>query len=326
MKKILIILAVVIGYIPAQAQLSTLSNSKPLSYLNPAMQNYDIEKGVASFSVAVNPFVKEEVPPAYLGVVEFKANEDWRVGVNFSQEENRLSKSGSAMIYSSYRLELDKGNYLILGADIGAFSDVSKVAEYNKVLAPNKFSFSPDSSLVGTTTGLDFGLGVAYQYSGFTIGLGFSKLNNPDVYPSPVYIVEVDPTDSSKFQYIDTSIVIDRVNVGIQTNINMVYEWQASEKLTLLHSLHIANLDAAGADYIGLQNIAEINNRHSLGLGAFYNGNFGFNATAGVGITEDLKIQASAFLLPDLNYNSTLDIYEDDGYKPLIELNVRYEF
>jgi hypothetical protein len=32
------------------------------------------------------------------------------------------------------------------------------------------------------------------------------------------------------------------------------------------------------------------------GIGVFYNGEVGFNATAGYGIIEDLKIQASAFL------------------------------
>lgn len=326
MKNIILIIAVAMGYLPVQAQLSTLSNSKPLGFLNPALQNYEIENGVASFSVALNPFVKEEMPPAYLGAVEFKANDDWRIGVNFSQEENRLIKKGSAMIYSSYRLELDQGSYLILGADIGAFSQDAKVAEYNKVLAPNKFSFNPDSSLIGSSTGLDLGFGVAYSHSGFTMGIGFNKLNTPQVYSAPSYILMPDPLDSKRFVYKDTSVLLDRVDFGWQSNINIMYEWQAGENLTVLHSAHITNLTVSGVDYLGLQNIAEVNERHSLGIGVFYNGEVGFNATAGLGITEDLKIQASAFFINDLNYNPASSLYESEGYKPLLEFNVRYEF
>ncbi len=216
--------------------------------------------------------------------------------------------------------------YLILGFDVGGFSNDSKLDEFNKVLAPNKFSFAPDSSSIGTTSGLDFGLGVAYAYSGFTFGLGFSRLNNPAIHPSPSFIAEVDPADSTKNRLKDTTVVLDRVSVGVQTDINMVYEWQPNGKLSIVHSLHVTNLDGTGADYIGLQNIAEIKKRHSIGLGGFYNGSYGFNATLGFGFTEDIKIQASAFFIKDFNYDVSQRTYIDDGYKPLLEANIRYEF
>ena len=53
------------------------------------------------------------------------------------------------------------------------------------------------------------------------------------------------------------NIVICLVLVKIN-NINVIYQWDANPSLNLMHSLHIGNLDAAGADFIGLQNIAEI--------------------------------------------------------------------
>lgn len=308
-----------------KAQLGTVAHDKPLGFLNPALQNYDMDKGIVSLSTLMAPINEEEVPLGFLAIAEFKPKEEWRIGVNASQVENRLRKISSMMLYSSYRLELEKGNYLIIGVDVGAYGYTSKAAEFNKVFNPNQFTFGPDNTENGETNGLDVGLGIAYSYQGFTLGIDFSKLNRPAIYPFPRDVYEFNTVDSV-FQLKDTSIAIEEGVFGLQNNINVMYQWDANTKLKLLHSLHLGNVDATGADFIGFQNIAEINNRHSIGLGAFYSGRWGFNATAGYGFTENIKFQVSSFFLEENVYNTVTKLYESQGYKPTLEFNIRYEF
>lgn len=316
------------------AQISTVSNNKPLGFLNPALQNYELNKGVISASYVLNPLVKEEVPGAFLAIGEFKITEAFRLGFNASQFENRLSKSSNYSAYASYRLELEKGNYLLFGADLGTYTDVTKLAEFNKVFSPNKFYYGSDSSILGKTTGLDLGFGVAYSYSGFTAGIGFSKINTPEVYPFPLDIYElkitpaVPPSTSPDTSVVlkDTTVGLEKGTFGLESNVNLIYEWNPSEKVKLTHTVHFGNIDLAGFDYAGFQNIAEINERHTLGAGVFYNGYLGYILTAGYGITKDIKIGATAFFQEDLNYNTTTRVYDNDGYKPAIEANLRFEF
>ena len=311
----------------AAAQVSTVSNNKPLAFLNPAIQNYDVDKGVLSASYNINPLTLEDNPASFLALAEFELKDGFRLGMHASQYENRLSKSTSVMAYGSYRLELEKGNYLILGADIGGYSETTNSTEYNKVLSPNAFFYDSDSSVLGTSSGLDFGLGISYMYSGFTFGIGFSKLNNPSVYPFPevqykVVIVDSVRTAAKK----DTTIFLEEGTFGLESNVNLVYEWNASQKVKVTHYLHFGNIDLAGFDYASFQTIAEINKRHSIGAGAFYNGDLGYMATAVYGISEDVKLGASVFLMEDLNYDLVEQAYVSDGLKPMFEFNLRYEF
>lgn len=330
MKRIVIVALAAMGFTFAQAQISTLSNNKPLAYLNPAFQNYEIEKGVISLSGLLNPLAKEEVPLAYMGIGEYKVNENFRIGIHSSSVENRLSASTSTMVYGSYRLQLDKGNYLSIGLDVGRYSYALKNTEFNRVLGPNKFTFGEDSSSIGETSGLDFGLGFAYAYNGFFGGLDFSKVNTPAAYPFPESFYEkayTNTTPRDSFARLkDTSINYDNSKFGVEVGINLLYNWNFSKNVSITHSIHAANVDAEGVDYIALQNFAEFNKRHSVGLGIFHNGNTGFIASAGYGITEKIKLEVTSFFIDDLNFNDQTKLYESDGYKPTLEANLRFEF
>ncbi len=325
MKKLALAVCVALLSTSSFAQVSTVSNNKPMGFLNPALQNYEMDNGVFSFSSVVSPLIDESQPASLLGIAEFKVNNDFRVGIHASNYENRLSKSASAMLYASYRLELEKGNYLILGADFGGYSDLVKAAEFNKVLIPNNFIFDNDSALEAESTGVDFGFGIAYSYSGFTFGMGFSKLNKPAVYPFPLAYYELGP-DTVTYILKDTTMLIEEGTFGLETNVNLIYEWQANKKLKLIHSLHLGNIDFAGFDYLGFQNIAEINKRHSIGVGAFHNGSTGFILSGGFGFSEKLKIEATAFISEDDNYDIIAKEYKSSGYKPAFEANLRYQF
>ncbi|PCJ66885.1 MAG: hypothetical protein COA58_05385 [Bacteroidetes bacterium] len=333
MKNLFLITLITCTTISAMGQLSTVSNDKPMGYVNPALQNYDLEKGVVSVSYVINPLVKDTIPAGILAIAEFKINEKLRVGVSAFQVENRLSKSQTAKAYLSYKLELEPGNYIIVGANIGAYTDEVRVTEFNKVFAPNKFSYGPDSSATGKESGIDLGVGIAYSYNGFQVGLGFGKVNRPAAYPFPISEIEKaynpsDPKDSF-FVHKDTSVMLESGNFGIEINFNAIYEWNLNENIKILHSLHVGNLDLAGVDYLGLQNIVKINNRHSIGLGAFYNGTPGFIGSLGYGISEDFKVEVATFFTQDLNFDPTVGKYGDyvnDGYQPSFEFNLRYEF
>ena len=326
MKRIIVVAFVAISFMHAKAQLNMLSNNKPLGYLNPAFQNYDTDKGVVSISISglLNPLVKEEVPVAYLAIGEYKINEDFRIGLHSSSIENRLRSVSSTMLYGSYRLEMDKGNYLSLGVDIGRYAYAVKSNEFNKVLGPNKFTFGADSSGVGETVGLDFGLGFAYAYNGFFGGLDISKMNTPSGYPFPES--QYTSPGDSMVQFKDTTINYSEGNFRPELGINLMYTWSASKNVSITHSLHAANINADGVAYIALQNFAEFNKRHSLGLGIFNNGSTGFIASAGFGFTENIKLEVTSFILDDFNFNEQSRLYESSGYRPSLEANIRFEF
>ena len=322
MKKIITICFFALLSSTSYAQLSTLSNNKPLGFLNPALQNYEMERGVVSASALVNPLAKESDPVNFLVLAEYKVNDKFRVGIHGSKVENRLNSNNTYKAYLSYKLELEQENYLIIGGDIGTYKDVVKTSEFNKVYAPNKFKFNDSIA-----NGIDLGLGIAYHYNGFTFGVGFSKLNSPEVVLFPVEMFEkIYVGSDSTFGYKDTTVNEEFGKYGLQSNINVMYEWELNENITMFHSVQFGNVDLAGMDYFGFQNIARINDRHAAGLGMFYNGELGIIATGGYGITEDIKLEASAFFAKDLNYNTSLGEYENDGYKPSLEFNIRYEF
>jgi hypothetical protein len=319
MKRILIVGLMAICSLVSFAQISTISNNKPLGYINPAIQNYDLNKGIVSASYILSPFTKEATPDAFLALGEFKISDKFRVGVLASQYENRLSKNTNFKAYASYKLELEKGNYLVFGFDVGQYTDEAKLAEFNKVFVPNKFYYA-DSSLVGRSTGIELGFAMGYQYNGFSAGIAFSKLNKPAVHPFPLEVFD------TMLVRKNTTVILEESSFAVGTNINIVYEWQVSQKVSLTHSLHIGNLDLGGFDYIGFQNIANINKKHSLGAGAFFNGSVGYMATAGFGFSENIKVEATSFFVEDSNFNETSRLYESNGLKPSIEVNLKYQF
>ncbi|MFT4597830.1 MAG: hypothetical protein ACJAR8_000097 [Bacteroidia bacterium] len=319
MKRIVIVGLMAICSLGSFAQISTISNNKPLGYINPAIQNYDLNKGIISASYILSPFTKEATPDAFLALGEFKISEKFRVGVLASQYENRLSKNTNFKAYASYKLELEKGNYLVFGFDVGQYTDEAKLAEFNKVFVPNKFYYA-DSSLVGRSTGIELGFAMGYQYNGFSAGIAFSKLNRPAVHPFPLEVFD------TMLVRKDTAVILEESSFGIETNINIVYEWPVSQKVSLTHSLHIGNLGLGGFDYIGFQNIANINKKHSLGAGVFFNGSIGYMATAGFGFSENIKVEATSFFVEDSNFNETSRLYESNGLKPTIEVNLKYQF
>ncbi len=330
MKKIIVFLLLAISTASAVAQISTVSVNKPLAYFNPALQNYETEHGVISASYVVNPF-RQEVPDAnFLVAGEYLFNENFRAGFHGSKVDSRLNLYNEYKAYMSYRFELEKGNYLILGIDAGSFNDVVKTGEFNKVLSPNVFTY--DDSL---SKGADLGLGFAYNYNGFTFGLGMSKLNGPDVFefPEPFFeqVYEYNQDSSaiidSSFQLAnDTFNITTKRKFDIETNINMMYEWEPNDKLKMIHSMQFGNISLESLEFFSFQNMAIINDRHSLGLGVFHNGTTGFNASAGYGITPNIKLEASAFFAQDLNWDATVNDYISNGYKPALEFNARFEF
>jgi len=190
MKRIVIVGLMATCSLVSLAQISTVSNNKPLGYLNPAIQNYDLNKGVVSASYLLSPFTKEATPDGFLALGEFKLNNKFRVGLLASQYENRLSKNTSFKAYASYKLELEKGNYLVFGFNVGQYTDEVNLTEFNKVFARNKFYYA-DSSLMGKSTGIDLGFAMGYEYNGFSAGIAFSKLNKPAVHPFPLEIFGV---------------------------------------------------------------------------------------------------------------------------------------
>ena len=329
MKRSIILTCFVLAMaLSASAQLSIIGNNKPLSFLNPALQNYEMDKGVISASYVINPFTVDDNPANYLAIGEFKINENFRAGLHTNKVENRLNASTSTKAYLSYRLEMEAGSYIVLGVDGGIYSDQLKTPEFNKVLAPNKFVYADT-----VAKGFDVGFGIAYMYNGLNVGIGFSKLNSPPVIEFPEGIYEwqyatVGGQVDSMVGLKDTTVVNteNKSVFGLQSNINIIYEWDINEKLSLMHSLQLGNVDLTGMDYIGFQNIVKINNRHSLGAGVFYNGYTGFIGTAGYGISEKLKLEVTSFFIQDLNFNTTTRLYESDGFKPTLEFNLRFQF
>jgi hypothetical protein len=322
MRRTILIAIAALSITAASAQVNTLSYNKPLAHLNPAIQNYDTEKGVLSISGLVSPLTQEEVPLAYIGIFEYKINDDFRVGAYSSSMENRLVAKTSNMVYASYRLPLDNGNYFTIGVDVGLFSLGTKSPEFNKVLAPNRFSFGEDSVAIGDARALDVGLGLAYAYNGFIGAIDFSKITSPKAYPFPQAEFESNTSKNLK----DTAINVALDEVPAEVSINLIYNWYATKKLNFTHSFHMNGVGTGGNNFISFQNFVEINDRHSLGLGVYNNGNLGYVASAGVGFTNNIKLEVNAFIGDDFNYDEQAKLYKTAGLVPSFEANLRVEF
>lgn len=305
-------------------QTSVISNNKPLAFFNPAIQNSEIDKFIVSGSYITNPYVQEVTPNNYQVIAEFKVNDKFRLGVHGSKIENRLNLNESYKAYASYKLEMDKGNYLLVGVDFGAYTDLIKTGEFNKAFSPNKFVYSDT-----VAKGLDIGLGFAYKYNGLTAGLSFNKLNGPSIVPFPEpQLVWVRQGRDSSLAFMDTTVMDkpEKVKYGLGSNVNILYEWKAGEKVQIIHSLHFGNIDLTGVDYTGFQNFVVINKQHSVGLGVYNNGSTGYIASLGIGVTNNIKLEGTAFFYDDFNWDATRQVYVSDGLKPAIEINARFQF
>lgn len=324
MKKVLLLFFVFLFANLAWSQTSLISNNKPLAFFNPALQNTEMDKFVFSGSYLINPLIKEKQPDNFQAIAEYKVNDKLRIGIHGSKIENRLNRSETYKAYASYKLEMDKGNYLLVGLEAGTYSDMIKTGEFTKVYSPNTFIYNDT-----VASGLDIGIGFAYTYNGFTAGLSFNKLNGPQIVPFPEPVFGwVKAGNDSTFQLLDTNIIDkpEKVKYGLGSNVNIMYEWNPGEKVKIIHSLHFGNIDLTGADYTGFQNFVEINKRHSIGVGVFTNGYTGYIASVGVGITKNVKLEGTAFFMEDLNWDSTKEEYVSDGLKPAFEINARIQF
>lgn len=325
------LLTLVIGLVSlnAVAQVSTVSVNKPLGFLNPALQNLNYDRATLSASYVVSPYLQDVPEPNYLFLGEVKLGDNLRLGAMGSKVDNRLNKTTSQKLYASYSIELEEDNYFILGLEAGMFNDQIKTSEFNKVYNPNRFTY-PDSII----NAFDIGVGFAYKYSGFTMGVGMSKLNGPPVnlFPIPIYekVIEYGQDsimNDTSYQLKDTSATVRNLGrFSVQANVNFLYEWDANDDLKLLHSLYFGNFNFSDVDFVSIQNIATYKERYTLGLGTFYNGYWGYNGTLGAEVLEGLNVEASAFFTRDRNWNEDTKVYESDGFKPTIEANLRYTF
>lgn len=129
---------------------------------------------------------------------------------------------------------------------------------------------------------------------------------------------------NSMVQFKDTTINYFEGNFRPELGMNIMYTWSASKRVSITYSLHAANINTAGVEYIALQNFAEFNKRHSLGI--FNNGSTGCSASSGFGFTENIKSEVISFIVEDLNFNEQSRLYESNGYRSSLEVNIRFEF
>jgi hypothetical protein len=314
----------------ASAQSNLTSNNKSLAIFNPALHNYQYNKLTVSNSIFINPLSSSNNYTNFTSIVELNLKDILRFGVHASKAETRLNRYDSYKAYASYGFESETGNLFVLGAEFGYFSDQAKIAEFNKVWKPNHFTYT-DS----VATALDFGLGISFRSQGWTVGFGLNKLNRPDIIPFPKAIVELDTLVEGRVIIVDTSVVLGddyKIRYGIQSNVNILYEWDINEKLSLLHSLHVTNPDFAGVDFIGFQTILRSAELFSAGFGFMNNGSNIYMLTGGITFAGLVTLEGSAFFMHDLQFQSNGDIYLDDedgyesqGLKPMFEINLRID-
>ena len=327
--------------LPAIAQTNVISNNKSLAFFNPAMQNYDMNKGLVSISYIPNLLSETSNYANYLALAEYKVNEMFRIGVHNSVVDSRLNKLNSTKFYTSYKFALEEGNYFIMGVEMGMIKDMTKLAEFNKVYAPTRTEFTDSIA-----QSFDLGFGAAYATDNFIIGVSVNRLNSPKIVPYPNQYWTLRTSPDTAFEKKDTLITLgesDFINSKFQSYINAIYSYDVNDKLEFSHSLSITNLDLDGVDFIGLQNFANFNDKFMIGLGIYDNGNTGFMASAGVSIGKNIKLEIASFIKEEFEFNPLADnpdftvtddnikidakgAYESTGYVPSFEANLRIEF
>ena len=305
--------------------------------MNPALQWDSLETGGVSLSAIANPLSETSNFTNFVGLTEFKLNDQFRVGAHVSRVDTRLGRRDAAKMYGSFRYEFEQGNYLLLGLEAGALSDQGKISEFNKVFAPTYHSYEDSVS-----NQMDLGLGIGYTNQNLTIALGLSKLNRPLYVLYPIQYWNTDPSDSTAIVKQDTSITLtsdDAYKVTVRQNFNVSYKWNlGSARIT--HFLHVSNISLTGYEFLGLQNFVAFNNGLNVGLGFYNNGDVAYTGSLGYVMDNNVGIELSCFMKEEYEYNADVEFqqpqgwpkvnakgaYENVGYVPSFELNLFYKF
>lgn len=327
--------------ISAGAQTNVISNNKSLAFLNPALQNYEFEKGMISISYLPNMLSEGSNYTNYVGVAEFKLNEAFRLGAHSSSINSRLNALNTHKVYSSYKFSLEEGNNLIMGLDLGMISDQTKTAEYNTVFYPTRTEFTDSIS-----NSFTLGFGMAYATERLIIGLGIDRLNGPKIVPAPIQYWEFVENPDSTIVRKDTTILLgenDFASSRLQSKFHIIYNYDVGEKMNIRHVLSASNIDFNGADFIGLQNFITFNENFVIGLGVYDNGHTSYMASLGCKLGSHIKIEVATFIKEEFEFdrNALNPSYTDPtnrypidapgtyvsvGYIPSFEANLRLEF
>ena len=314
----------------ASAQNNLTSNNKSLAIFNPALQNYQYNKLSFSNSVYLSPFVASNDFINYTSNAELNFKDRLRVGVYASKSETRLNRFDTYKVYGSYGFQFENDAVFAIGLELGYFEDIAKIGEFNRVWAPNHFTYTDSVS-----SGIDIGAGVSFRSGGWTVGFSLSKLNRPNFVPFPDPVLRADTPAPGQILIYDTAVVYGDdylLPYSFESNINLLYEWYVTEKIELMHALHVSNIDLGGLDYFGFQTIMKYNEKLSVGLGYMYNDAPVYMLNAGVTLFDKVSIEASSFFVQDLEFESDGDnlFEETDGYvnqgvKPMFEFNLRID-
>ncbi len=325
-----------------QAQSNIISNNKSLAFLNSAMQNADYNKVYLSSSMLPNPLSDESDFTSYLFHGEAKLSDQFRIGIHRSTVDSRLYKLDMNKLYGSFKFEFEEGSFISFGLEAGLYSDQIRTEEFNKVFAPTVHSFTDSIA-----TDLDFGFGVVYENRGLSIGLSLNKLNSPAFVPFPFQRWAFGTGADTSFVVKKDTVVLwgeeDFVNYDVQTHINILYRWEASKNIDLLHSLHISNPSLDGVEYFSFQNFMEFKEKLTLGVGVYYNGETSYMASLGFAFTDNIRLEVASFLHEEFNYDPDADFpfaflgrnrdpvkakgsYVSAGYVPSFEANLQLRF
>lgn len=341
--KTILLTALVLGIgLSGSAQTNLTSYNKSLAFYNPSIQNMEYESFYASGSYFMKPQTEGEDFVNYLAHLEYKASEMFRIGFHSNTVNTRLNKLDLHKIYGSFRFELDEGNFFQMGLEFGVMQDMTKLAEFNKVFSPTKYEFTDSIS-----NSSDVGLGVAYAAKNFTIGISLNRLNGPKIVPYPVQRWSLRTSPDTAFVKHDTTIILgeqDFVSSNVNANINAIYTYDATDDISITHSLLITNPTLESIDFIGLQNFISFKDQLTLGLGVFdNNSSTGYMASLGYTIADKVSLEAAAFFLEEFNYDPEAEnpdftytpggtkidakgMYISSGLKPTIEGCIRFTF
>ena len=335
LNRTILLLSGLLAALSTRAQSDLITHSKSLAFFNPALNNYDYDNLYLNTSYLTNPLSDESNFSSYLIHAEGRLGEAFVLGLHRSTVENRLNYQEMSKLYAGIDLELDEGNRFGFGLELGQFTDRTKAEEFNQVFAPTYHQFE-DSSI----TQLDFGFGLSFESKGWTVGLSVNKVNGPKVVPFPAQFWELDTSRNVAVKK-DTAVTITEDDFGVygvQSNVNVIYEWEVKEGLELLHSLHVANISATGISFISFQNFARFNEKLEVGLGIAYAEKPGYILSGAYRIGDKLDFSIATFIREEFTFNPDADYpyqkingytidakgaYEASGIVPSFEASLR---
>lgn len=306
LKSVILCLASVASF----AQSNIISNNKPLAFFNPALQWDSLETAGISLTVVANPLSETSNYNNYTGLAEFNLSDGFHMGAHVSRVESRLMKRDVGKIFLSYNYEMEQGNFISFGINVGMISDQVKIAEFNKVLAPTIHQLT-DSVMVQP----DLGLGVSYTNQNLTIGLGLSKINRPSFMYYPSQWWEVDPMDSLAIVKKDTFIMLGDQNtyvVPLRQNINIAYKWSRGS-VSVKHYLHLSNISYDGYEFLGFQNFIGLGNGLNFGLGMYTNGRWSYHTSIGYA-EANFGVEIGAFFKEEFEYDPDAPFIQRDNW------------